>query len=369
MKKENGFVLPVVLVVISLLLAGGGLYYYTTVRQEKEEKDSKQAIEDSVLGARAQALVPAKNLQEAQVNVETSASILKNLLNRSKSEQTLIATLESQYKKFGEIISKTDSLFTDPAADPRIKIANAPVDINAKRVKINELLQAWNANVATIKSLSKSNPSSITLASLVSKAKSDLALINSFVAELEISVSNLTILNSNLSQSEIDAQKANMEIVKTESGKATAVIGSVETVAKSIETPSLEETATPSGVGTPSSSGTGANFSGVGTSETLSGSSGTPASPPVTPAPIVTEAEIEVATKIVKEAEEVLKEFEEFEEVESGGSSGTSGDTGGGSSGVSDVGGGGTGDSDGDRWDSTVTDGPELVEGANQISP
>ncbi len=371
--RENGFVLPVVLVVISLLLAGGGFYYYTKVRQQKEDQASKQAIEDSVLGTRAQALVPAKNLEEARANVETSASILKNLLNRSKSEQTLITTLESQYKNFGDLIKKTDSLFTDPTTDPRIKIANAPVDINAKRAQINTLLQSWNANLATIKALSKSNPSSVTLASLVAKAKSDLAVINSFVAELETTVSNLTILNSNLTQAQIDAEKANIEVVKTESEKATAVIGSVEIVAKSLDVPAVESSTSSGGTASTGTSGGstsetstgGSSSSGTsGSGTTAGGSSST--SGATTPPPIVTEAEIEVAKEVVKEAEEVLEEFEET--GSSGGSSGSTEGSSGGSSGSSpteDY----SGEFDGDRWDATETDGPELVEGANQIAP
>lgn len=366
MKRENGFVLPVVLVVIALLLAGGGFYYYTKVRQQKENQASQKAIQDSVLGTRAQALAPARNLVEAKANVETSASILKNLLNRSKSEQTLISTLEAQYKNFDNLIKKTDSLFTDPVSDPRIKIANAPVDINAKRVQINTLLQSWNANLATIKALSKSNPSSVTLASLVSKAKSDLAVINSFVAELEKTVNNLTILNSNLTEAQIDAEKANIEAVKTESEKATEVIGSVEVVAKSLDAPVSETSTSSSGTSsTGASSGSTSVTSADGSSS--SGTSGTSASgtTATTPPPIVTESEIEAATEAVEEAEEILEEFEE-----SGGSTGGSsgGSTGGGSSSGSEE----TpfeGDVDGDRWDTAETDGPELVEGTNPIVP
>lgn len=374
MKRENGFVLPVVLVVIALLLAGGGFYYYTKVRQQKEDEASKRAIQDSVLGTRAQALVPAKNLEEARANVETSASILKNLLNRSKSEQTLITTLESQYKNFGNLIKKTDSLFTDPATDPRIKIANAPVDINAKRAQINTLLQSWNANLATIKALSKSNPSSVTLASLVAKAKSDLAVINSFVTELETTVSNLTILNSNLTQAQIDAEKANIEAVKTESEKATAVIGSVEIVAKSLDVPAVESSTSSGGTASTGTSGGstsetstgGSSSSGASASGATSGGSSS-TSGATTPPPIVTEAEIEVAKEVVKEAEEVLEEFEETGGSSGGSSGSTEGSSGGsgGSGPTEDY----SGEFDGDRWDAAETDGPELVEGANPIAP
>lgn len=374
MKREKGFVLPVVLVVIALLLAGGGFYYYTKVRQQKEDKASAQAIQDSVLGARAQALAPAKNLIEAKANVETSASILKNLLNRSKSEQTLITTLESQYKNFDNLIKKTDSLFTDPVSDPRIKIANAPVDINAKRAQINKALQSWNSNLATIKTLSKSNPSSVTLASLVAKAKADLSVINSFVAELESTVSNLTILNSNLTQAQIDAEKANIEAVKTESEKATAVIGSVEIVAKSLDVPVTESSTSSSGstsstgASSGSTSGTtagGSTSSGTSGSETTTSgtSSGTTTT---TPPPIVTESEIEVAKEVVKEAEKVLEEFEEATGSTGGSSSGTG--SSGGSGADSGTGTSGS-DVDGDRWDTAETEGPELVEGTNPIVP
>jgi hypothetical protein len=143
--------------------------------------------------------------------------------NDSQGRSYAMQVSQEQYLKIKSLVDKTNIFFKDAdTLNPQIqiKINNKTLEdgINAKRIKINQLLLTWDEN----------NKRSLkTDQALVNEIKESLLYIQSYVEQLETIVLNLSPEDSGFSAEQINSYK---NVITSSVSEMTQIIDTVNQV-------------------------------------------------------------------------------------------------------------------------------------------
>lgn len=161
-----------------------------------------------------------EEIQVYEVKVKNAKTALgevkKNLVNKIKDSYT---------KSDDAVRNKSDQLFDNPrGSSPSFKYnltdSSLKIDIEAKRVVLEQTLNAWNLSLNNLSVASD-------LDKYISEAKQNLDNLKTFLDRLALAVNTLTS-DSSLSQTTIDSYKSDISTARTNANTATDNLATAE---------------------------------------------------------------------------------------------------------------------------------------------
>ena len=188
--------------------------------------------------------VSEKSLTPSERTVHTESIKLENLQKRQKMEANVIADLQKQYSSAsGGVLGLTDALFRnaqsqDPKILIKIKDKNLEKTINEKRKEITKRINDWDKlleslNLESLNTEKSDESIYITLTDLAVISGNDILYIQEYLQMLQNIVGDLTPVNSNLTESQIESYQS---IVATNLLQVNEVIAQSKEVISYIET-------------------------------------------------------------------------------------------------------------------------------------
>jgi hypothetical protein len=214
MNKTKKTISILIIIILSFIILFVCLYSF----KEAKRLATDQAITDKNLA----------DLESAKQKMDLENKRLSELRGKSYAMQVS----QEQYLKIKSLVDKTNIFFRDAdSLHPKIqiKINNKTLEdkINAKRLKINELLLTWDENNKRFLETDQA---------LINKIKLSLKYIESYVEEIQTIVFDLSTKDSELSNEQINLYKNVItnsvseikQIITTVNQAETVIMGSTE---------------------------------------------------------------------------------------------------------------------------------------------
>jgi hypothetical protein len=214
MNKTKKTISILIIIILSFIILFVCLYSF----KEAKRLATDQAITDKNLA----------DLESAKQKMDLENKRLSELRGKSYAMQVS----QEQYLKIKSLVDKTNIFFRDAdSLHPKIqiKINNKTLEdkINAKRLKINELLLTWDENNKRFLETDQA---------LINKIKLSLKYIESYVEEIQTIVFDLSTKDSELSNEQINLYKNVItnsvseikQIITTVNQAETVMMGSTE---------------------------------------------------------------------------------------------------------------------------------------------
>lgn len=180
---------------------------------------------------------PSKLLAELEV-AQRNREIEIARLNEIREKSYFLKVSKAEYLKTKELIARIDIFFKNPNSDrPEIQLKTKnkviETEINAKRLKITEILRIWDDN----------NTNSLeTDQELIEEIRVYLLIIQEYSKQLQSIVSDLSIEDSGLTALEINSYKKIVDEAAEEIDKIIGTIKEAEIVInESIATTTVKE--------------------------------------------------------------------------------------------------------------------------------
>ncbi len=283
--------------VVVLIVVG---YYYFT---DNQSSDSAILTENGIL------------LLELTDKVDTEVSTLQNLERRFKAERVVIGQIQTEYSNVrNSILRKTDIFFKNPnSKNPQITLQisdkNLEKEINSRRLKITELLEAWDKKNSVLNSNSVPSGLLPTLPELVNGAQNDINYIQIYINELASIINGLSVDNSDFTQTQINSYQSIIVQNTQEVEQVITVLAQVETATTEIY---LATNQTPETTGVVATQPPIASSQGATPNpQTNSPVSTTPSTETIVP-PIVTQSQIQTQQEILAEVEAQLAQIQQI---------------------------------------------------------
>ncbi|OHB09374.1 MAG: hypothetical protein A3H52_03275 [Candidatus Zambryskibacteria bacterium RIFCSPLOWO2_02_FULL_39_26] len=295
---QKGFIAYVIVAVLAIILIGGSFYF--------NSRNKTGSLSDNQL-----------LLLGANQKVEMETAKLEELHRRYQAERKIVAQIQEEYSNIKtNILRRTDIFFKNAESkNPQIiiKISNKNIekDINNRRLEITKLLEAWDKENEIINSDSVSINLLPTLSDLVKSAKKDISYIEKYIAQLESIINNLSIENSDLTQSQISSYQFIIASNINEVEKVVSTFTTIENSANEIYAANAETTTVSIvAISSPGEEASTPSPTTLDSTETDT-TAPTPLSMSTTP-PIVTLSQIEAQEEVVVEAEVEQAEIEQM---------------------------------------------------------
>jgi len=286
---QKGFIAYVIVAVLAIILIGGSFYFYS--------RNKTGSLSDNQL-----------LLLGANQKVEMETAKLEELHRRYQAERKIVAQIQEEYSNIKtNILRRTDIFFKNAESkNPQIiiKISNKNIekDINNRRLEITKLLEAWDKENEIINSDSVSINLLPTLSDLVKSAKKDISYIE---------INNLSIENSDLTQSQISSYQFIIASNINEVEKVVSTFTTIENSANEIYAANAETTTVSIvAISSPGEEASTPSPTTLDSTETDT-TAPTPLSMSTTP-PIVTLSQIEAQEEVVVEAEVEQAEIDQM---------------------------------------------------------